>query len=1334
MRIRFSLLLMVFSLAAWPAAAQETRGNISGTVQDSTGVVPGAAVTITNIDTKQTQQLTTNSSGYFEAPLLNPGNYEVSVAMPGFKTLSQANIVLSVGQALSLNLKLEVGQVSERIEVTAVAPILDTNTVSSGMNFDEKTLENLPMISNMPIMVARFSSGVNPLTTLQYVAQGFIDGTTNAAGGTVGGVGFNNFTIDGATNSGSDRRLASSPNSDMIQEMRVESSNFDASIGHGMGNTISMMTRAGTNSLRGSGNYQYWTNRINSLNAQQKTTFATNDFAEREFRKGRSHNAAFTLGGPLVIPKLVNGRNKLFFFANYSKVDDSAPGRNAGTSTIPYGKQLDGDFSDLLQLPSPGQYQIYDPLTVRPDPARPGKFIRDPFPGNIIPKDRFMNADGSYKNPLFAIYKAMLPQPNQNFISPSQQPTNNYYQGGQPDTPKSSLYAVRVDYNMSNNTRFFVRGNGNRFAEGTFDWTYEAPDAYKRLHDGFRKRYSWSFTGNGTRVIGQTVIDSQISSNQFYQRDLYTDQGAYKPSDFTLPSYMDDFCTARGGCRLPVVNIGGYQAMSNGVNAGVTTTNLQGQVNLTTVKASHTLRGGVDIRRAWRAAEPGGNTSGSFTFNNSYTRAADTTTDFPAANLGLSMAALMLGMPSTVSITQQSPVRVNNDFYSGFGQDTWRLNRNFTINVGLRFEYENGILESGNRMLVGFDPAAQNAITQLAQAAYAANPIPEVPAAQFQVLGGPIFASDAGQSGRSWKAQAMWMPRVSGAYKLGPKMVLKGGWGLFYDTLNAADFSPNQQGYDVTTTSTVSTDFGQTWLLGDPKNGVSPLVNPFPTRADGTRFDTPIGATLGINTLLGQTYTSNNLNHEHGRVQRWRFGLQRELTRNMAVEIAYDGSYADRLAMNIPQSYVPASYYNSSNVRDNAQQTFLQANVTNPFNINNFAALKTTNPTLYQRMAGNAFFTSTTLQRQNLLRAFPEFSDSTSGGNGVIYGDQPLGKVKTHALDISLNRRFSQGFSANVAFSANRATANRTVETYDRVPTLWQTSNNARPFRITSGWVYELPFGASKPLFSHGGIVSTILGGWQTSGTFEYQPGALLDWGNIFFTGNLKDIAISSPQIALQADGTVDATKKWFNTDAGFEKDPALQPASFQKRVFPFRIDGVRGFNFTQLNVNFARNFDIGGHRSLQFRVDLQNALNRQQWGDPNLTPTSTNFGLVTAINATTMRQIVTRVSLEDRSVSTACEAGPGPSSDASSPGLGHLLEIRASTPSVDGLGGIKVDRHLAQPEAVSTAARIETVFRARIALIAVIVPMGAHLNPRVVSAPGLSKADEPNGLPPHHR
>ncbi len=248
--------LLLSSAFVLPVGAQETRGTILGTVRDAEGVVPGATVTITSLDTRGTQTLLTNGSGYFEAPLLQPGTYEVTVAMTGFKTLAQTGLVLAVGQQLSLALKIEVGQVAETVTVVADTPLLDTSSVSSGQNFDSRMVEGLPMFSNMPIMLTRFAAGVNPSTNQSLVSQGFADGTTQAAGAAVGGVGSNMYSIDGATNAGSGRRIAASPNSDMIQEMRVESSNFDAAVGHGTGLQISMVTRAGANQFRGTGNYQ----------------------------------------------------------------------------------------------------------------------------------------------------------------------------------------------------------------------------------------------------------------------------------------------------------------------------------------------------------------------------------------------------------------------------------------------------------------------------------------------------------------------------------------------------------------------------------------------------------------------------------------------------------------------------------------------------------------------------------------------------------------------------------------------------------------------------------------------------------------------------------------------------------------------------------------------------------------------------------------------------------------------------------------------------------------------------------------------------------------------
>ena len=558
------------------ATAQETRGNINGVVEDRGGVIPGAMVRITNTSTSQTQQLLTNNSGYFEALLLNPGTYAVRVELSGFKALTQTGISLAVGQTLSLSLKLEVGQITETDQVTAEAPLIDTTTVSSGQNFDRRLVEALPMFSNMPIMLSRFTPGVAPAEAeVQNIFQGYMEGTTAAAGGQVGtGSGFDNrntgnlYTIDGSMNNGFGRRIASSPNADQIEEVRIETSNFDASQGHGTGLTVSMMTRSGTNSLRGSGNYTHWNNQLNSPNLLQKVTFKDNPNQEEAWRSGRSHIAAFTLGGPVVIPNVLDGRGKVFFFANYSKSDDSAPGRLAGFSTVPANrKHLEGDFSDLLLLPSGAgantpaghhQYQIFDPLTTRPDPLRPGNVIRDPFPGNIIPRDRIMNPDGSYKNPAFGLYQAMVPAPNLNF-SPTQQPVNNYFRAAEPDQPHNSQASVRMDYNHSESSRFFVRVNGNKFLESSLvDWTYDSPDPqFRGLHDVARARFSWSATGTWTKVLSNsTLLDTQISGNRAHQRDTRKNLVNYQPTSVGLPAYLDESCEARFECILPQQNIG----------------------------------------------------------------------------------------------------------------------------------------------------------------------------------------------------------------------------------------------------------------------------------------------------------------------------------------------------------------------------------------------------------------------------------------------------------------------------------------------------------------------------------------------------------------------------------------------------------------------------------------------------------------------------------------------------------------------------------------------------------------------------------------------------------
>src|SRR4051812_48075012 len=553
--------LVLLLLAALPvaAAAQEFRGNISGTVRDSGGVVPGASVRVRNVDTNVNQNLVTNASGYFEAPLLNPGTYEVTVEMNGYRKATRANVVLGVGQQVTVPFTLEVGAISEEIVVRGEAPLLDTNSVSSAANFDTRLVEALPMFSNMPITLSRFSPSVNVNDQQTQVSQGYVDNTSLSAGSGLGlplagtqnpltpPVGGNNYTLDGANNNGSNRRIAASPNSDMIQEMRVESSNFDAAVGHGLGLQISMMTRAGTNRQRGTVNYQYWTNQFNALTEQQKLTF--DDRAKKEFEKGRSHNLSLTAGGPVKIPGLIDGRNKLFYFGNYSYANDAIPGKIQGAITVPANaKHLQGDFSDLLKLPNPAQYQIYDPLTTHPDPTNPSRMIRDPFPNNIIPANRIVNPDGSYKNPLMALYAKLVPQPNQNFVENGQQPSGNFYQGGQPDSPKSHQYGFRLDFNASARDRLFFRTSGVTFLEYVSDWTYQNPEPKLRMNSADRSRYQWSYTGTWTHTMGKTVIDSSFATNRFNQIDKLLGLKQFTPTDVGLPAYLDDFCSTHGGC------------------------------------------------------------------------------------------------------------------------------------------------------------------------------------------------------------------------------------------------------------------------------------------------------------------------------------------------------------------------------------------------------------------------------------------------------------------------------------------------------------------------------------------------------------------------------------------------------------------------------------------------------------------------------------------------------------------------------------------------------------------------------------------------------------------
>lgn len=443
----------------------------------------------------------------------------------------------------------------------------------------------------------------------------------------------------------------------------------------------------------------------------------------------------------------------------------------------------------------------------------------------------------------------------------------------------------------------------------------------------------------------------------------------------------------------------------------------------------------------------------------------------------------------------------------------------------------------------------------------------------------------------------MWLPRLSAAYQWGPKAVIRGGYGAFFDTLNVLNQAADQYGFSRATNTVLTTNFGETWLVGDPQNGVSPLTNPFPIRADGTRFDTPFRDRLGAMARVGQGFTFTPYDRRHPRVQRWRIGIQRELTPNMLLEVSYWGQWADRIQVTRRLDALPEAFWATGNTRNNAVATEMNRQVPNPFHISNFQSLRTTDPLLYQHLSTLSQFTATTIAKHRLLRPFPHM-------NGLNNNSEPLGAARTHALEVNFTRRFSQGVQWNASYTRMRQDDRTIIENeFESRPRIWWPSNTARPHRFIATGIYEFPFGKGRKWFQTG-ILNHLLGGWQLAATYEFQNGPLLAWGNLFYNGDIN-------RFEADATSTPKTLDQWFNTNLPFVRAAAAQPAAFHVRVFPRFFNKLRADGLNQWNGNLLREFRLREGVRFQIRADAINLQNRSQMNAPDLNPVSTNFGRV---------------------------------------------------------------------------------------------------------------------------
>jgi hypothetical protein len=1188
---------MALLLSVAGAAAQETRSTILGTVRDpSGGILPGASIVVTNEETNVSNETVSNEHGAFEVTYLIPGTYRIAVSVSGFKKFTRTGLPLAVNARVEVPVVLEVGSVSDEVTVTAEAPLLETATASASSTLTNRQVNSLPVFGNSALLLARSVPGVQWTGQPNYL--GLHSNVGASAVNAAGGVGGNEFSLDGVPNLGPSRRVGYLPYADTLSEIKIETAGFDASKGHSSGANISMLTKSGTNTFRGSGTWQYWnqdwhatqstTNaayygRINQAIAAGRLDDAARFRAERKVPPGHHNNYAGVIGGPVLVPKLFNGTDKVFFFFSYNGFKDvKIEEPTAVNRTVPTEAQRRGDFSELLKV-DPVRYQIYDPRTAR---LVNGRVVRDPFPNNQVP----------ILNPLYKFYLPLFPLPNNPAGIVNAEGQNNYLASQTPFNWDYSAFSNRIDWNFSHRHRSFVRWSYNHFLEDRSDWTYETA---RGLHTNGLVRKNIGATIDHVFLQSSTMIwNVSLAYNRFTEGNVRSAiQRSLSPASVGLPAYLQERAQKNGCTLLPRLEFSTGSYTDMGVTCGGFTNYSIGTLRgeLTKLWGTHSVKTGVDLRRHYRSNIPGGNTSGQFSFRNSFVRERDNTTT--AGLMGLEWAAFMLGVPSSVSIDSSASYSLTNPYYAGYVQDDWRVTGKLTLNLGVRYELEEGFRERNNRAIGNYDFTFEPVIARAAEAAYLLNPIPGLPA--IHVQGGNTYLGANGAPRTLSDPNHSVVPRVGIVYKLDKKTVIRAGYGWFYDTNNVLNNSVNQFGYSRSTNTIITTDNGLTFENADLQNGRTIFSDPFPVRADGTRFNEPFGNALGSMALVGRAFDFVPRDWQRARQQRWRAGVQRELTRRLVAEVAYLGSYSDQIGLTKRLDVLPEQYWADGLVRNDEVANFLNATLPNPFNIRNFDFLRASNPTLYNDMASNSFFTNTTIQRQQLLRRFPQHAT----GNGLRNDRVPAGESKFHQIEMSLQQRLWGGVDYTVAYThAWDKRRDFYYYEFDERPS-WRPNDDSMPHHFMVTAIAELPFGKGRRWITNSRFWSRLAGGWQLAGIYHLQSGRLIDWGNLFYYGdNYKDIQLPRSQRDRA---------RWFNT-ANFERTSTRQPNSFHRRVFPSRLDFLRGDYMNQLDLSLVRSIGLAKNTKLQLRVDAINALNNVQWDRPNTSPTSSNFGVVT--------------------------------------------------------------------------------------------------------------------------
>jgi hypothetical protein len=1224
-----SLPLVAIALLAGVLSAQTTGlGTISGRVMDTTGAaVAGAHITVTNSATGVVMPLTSNDDGFYRAGDLVPGPYKIAVTAKGFEELLREGITVVSDASETLDLSLTVGQSSQKVTVYADAPLLNLSSGSDGQVVSTQQIQDTPTAGANPLLLLKFSSAIQTSDASNlYMNGSYNAGAANSRIGSAGQISKNEYMLDGAPDQASSHTVSYAPPPDEVNEMFTDVMGFDAEVGKTLGVYTNVTSKTGTEEFHGSARWLYedqrWQAlthfaRVNIVTACTTGTAEQCAIAKEQNLQPGTHenNWGVSLGGPVLIPHLFDGRQKkLFFF--FGSVRDQFTGVTNTSVTVPTAQErgLNGsnaDFSDLPGCSSGcGAYTIYDPLTVKA--ASSTNYTRTPFPGNVIPANRI-------NNPMTALFNAVLPVPNNGAAVGLNGQGNYTYNQLQPQT--FTAYTPRIDYALSDNDHVFARASKIHYFQDTHGFTTNDVDETVVNQDALILSLGWTHVFNPTLVMDNTVGYSRYW-NGLQEPGLLK----YPATSVGLPNYLQTQAIASGFNGPPLVEFGASTSTPyNEVGRNSYPPNYDKignyRTGLTLVHGAHAFKVGAEYRLQVAIGTPEGNINGLLNFDNTFTR-ENSNGSGGSQQLGLAYAAYLLGMQTSATLDTQVLWKRSNPYYAFWGGDTWRVNSKLTINAGLRFEYEFGPTESVNRQMMYFDPNQTLPTAGDVNNAYAGNyavyaaAIPAglpAPPTSLNIKGGGVYAGLNGVSTRAWVNSWRFLPRLAAAYALLPSLVIRGGYGLFYDTNNVLNQNPDLTGFSATTTTASTSDNGVglngDWVGANPYTGGAPVTNPFPVLSSGSNFVQPLGSSLGAMAIAGNSWSFYPNDFVPARQQRWNATVEKQFGSSTVLHVDYIGSWTTRLQVSQNLNSVPAAYFTGGNVLNPNNGPLSGTVKDNPFNYKNMSDLATSSPVVYQNvLTQRSQFTSSNVSIAKLLEPHPQL--------GTLTEYAPVGNSKFNELNLSLRRRISNGVSFAINYQQNwQYDQDWFANSFDTIPS-WEPSNNSRPYRVAGIGTWELPFGKDKP-FANQGWMSKAFGGFKLDNAYEQQEGALLSFGNVIYTGgDLKNIKLSHPSYG-----------EWFNTQ-NFDKVPADQLGSYNLRVFPSRVSGVRQQGYSNLNSNLERNIPLTERVNMKLRFECFDVFNHTLVAAPNTSPTSAQFGEVTgnAQNFSRFIQVQARV------------------------------------------------------------------------------------------------------------